>query len=236
MSRHLIVLLCLLEFIAASAGFAQSKEEMAGMSKSSIRAGTAYIGLLRDASDAFMRRDFPASEKKLDEADQIKPGLYDSICLRASIFAEERDFEKAQALYEQALKIQPNSFLPKFNLAEMLLMQKKFAEAQASFEQLNVPGRQKELVDFKIVLTALGMGDDAKAREVLDHMKFPGDTAAYYFAGAGWEFAHGNKGKANELIQSADSIFGQARNYSFYDSLADMGWVQARRAVPVEAK
>jgi hypothetical protein len=112
----------------------------------------------------------------------------------------------------------------------MLLMQKKYAEAQSAFEQLAAPARSRELVDFKIVLALLGQGKDAKARQVLDHMKFPGDTASYYFANAAWEFAHGNKGKAREWIQSGDAIFGQQQNYGFYDSLSDMGWVPARQS------
>jgi len=206
------------------------------MSKSSIRAGTAYIELIRDASDAFVRRDFPTAEKKLDEADKIKPDLFDSICLRASIFAEKKDFAKAEQYYEKALAIQPNSFLPKFNLAELLLMQKKFAEAQAAFELLMVSGLPKELVDFKILLAVLGQGNDAKARELLNHIKFPGDTAAYYFANASWEFAHGNKDKAKELIQAGDAIFGQSRNYPFHDSMADMGWEPARQGATTGAQ
>jgi len=229
MIRALLLAFCLLQFVGLSAGMAQGQTGM--LSKSSIKAGTVYMGLIRDAADAFIKRDFPTAEKKLDEADKIKPDLFDSICLRASIYAELREFPKAQLYYEKALTIQPNSFLPKFNLAEMLLMQKKFEEAQTAFEQLAVPpGRARELVDFKIVLAALGKGNDARAREVLDHMKFPSDSGAYYYANAAWEFAHGKKDKANDWIQSGDSIFGHARNYSFYDSLADMGWVTARQS------
>ena len=212
-----------------STGFAQGKSS--GLSKSSIKAGPAYVNLIRDAADAFTRRDFRTAVNKLDEADKIKPDLFDAICLRASVYAEEKDFSKAQQYYEKALTIQPNSFVPKFNLAEMLLMQKKFAEAQAGFEQLAAPALQKELVDFKIILALLGQKNDAKAREILDHMKFPGGTAAYYFANASWEFAHGNKPKANEWIDSGDAIFGKPRNSIFYDSLADMGWVPARPTV-----
>ncbi|MEI8340590.1 MAG: tetratricopeptide repeat protein [Verrucomicrobiota bacterium] len=229
MIRTLLSAFCLFVFLGSSAGFAQDQSS-AGMSKAAIKAGPAYMSLIRDASEAFIKRDFPAAEKKLDEADQIKPGLFDAICLRASIYAEEREFAKAQENYEKALAIQPNSFLPKFNLAEVLLMQKKFAEAQSAFEQLAAPPRARELVDFKIVLAALGQGNDAKAREVLDHMKFPGDSAAYYYSNAAWEFSHGNKSKAKDWIESGNAIFGQAKNYVFYDSLSDMGWVPARQS------
>ena len=228
MTRSILLAVCLLGLTGLHSGLAQGGS--AGMSKSSIKAGPAYMSLLRDASDAFIQRDFPAAERKLDEADKIQPNLFDSICLRASIFAEQREFEKAQRYYEWALTIQPNSFLPKFNLAEVLLMQKKFVEAGAAFEQLAAPATQKELIDFKIVVAYLGQKNDAKARGVLDHMKFPGSTAAYYFANAAWEFAHGNKDKAKEWMESGNAIFGIARNYVFVDSLADMGWVPARRS------
>lgn len=229
MPRLHFLIFCFLALIGLNTGLAQGGAS--GLSKSSIKAGPAYIALIRDADEAFIRRDFQTAWKKLDEADKIKPDLFDSTCLRASILAEKREFAKAQLYYEKALTIQPNSFLPKFNQAEMLLMQKKYAEAQTAFGQLVAPPQDKELVDFKIVVCFLGLGNDAKARAVLDQMKFPGGTAAYYFANAAWEFAHGNKDKAKQWMNSGDSIFGESKNYMFHDSLADMGWMPAREGV-----
>jgi len=81
-------------------------------------------------------------------------------------------------------------------------------------------------VEFKVILTYVLEGDDARARAGLDAMKFPGDTAAYYFANAAWEFAHKEPDKGNNWVDRAIAIFGTERCAPFYDSLADFGWVE----------
>lgn len=228
-SRFCLIPFCFLVFAIALSVNAQNSAT-AGFAKSTIKAGPVYMDLIRDAIEAFQKKDFAVAAAKLDEADKIQPGLFDSIRIRASIFAEKRDFPRAQELYEKALELQPNSVWPHFNLAEILLMQKKFTEAQDAFEKLMVPDQFKEEVDFKIIICYLGEVNDAKAKELIGKMKFPSDTGSFYFANAAWEFAHGNKAKGNEWIHSADSIFSPARNYMYYDTLADMGWVPARPA------
>ena len=237
MMRTTLLSLCVFVFTAMPKLHAQQDSSSEGMSKAAVKAGPEYMGLIREASvDFVVRRNFDAAEAKLDEADKIKPGLFDSIKMRGAIYAERRDFVRAKEMLEKALTIQPNALLPKFNLAEVLLMQKKFAEAREGFEAIVGQGRVTEVVQFKIIITYLGEGNDAKSRELIDHIKFPGDTAAYYYANAGWEFAHGNAKKANEFLDTANSIFGPSRNFVFYDTLADMGWVSPRHPIQSPAK
>lgn len=225
--RFCLIPFCLLVFASAFPADAQDSSAT-GFAKSTIKAGQVYTSLLREAVEAYNKKDFSVATAKLDEADKIKPDLFDSVRIRASILAEKKDFARARELYEKALQIQPNSFWPKFNLSEILLTQKKYAEARAGFENLMVADQFKEMVDFKIIITYLGEGNAAKAKELIGKMKFPSDSGAYYFANAAWEFTSGNKEKGNEWIHSANSIFGPSRNYPFYDTLADMGWVPAR--------
>jgi Tfp pilus assembly protein PilF len=208
---------------------ARGQDPGAGMSRGAIKAGPIYMGLIQDAAECFRRRDFGAAEARLDEADKIKPGLPDSFNLRGSILVEKREFDQARQMFEQAIKLQPNNPLPKFNAAEILLMQKKFPEARMEFRKLEVEGVMKELVDFKIMVSYLGEGRDDRARETLERIKFPGDTGAYYFAHAAWEFAHGSPAKGKEWLQSADIIFKSGKTYVFYDTLSDMGWIEPRK-------
>lgn len=206
------------------------------MTRSAVKAGPEYMKAIQAASVSYAKRDFPAALKALDEADKIKPDLPESLNLRGAIYAEQHDFDRARDTFEKALKAQPTAFLPKFNLAEILLMQKKPAEARAAFQDFRVTGANRELVQFKIVLTYLMEHNDAGAQAALREMKFPGDTAAYYFANAAWEFSQGHADKGKDWVKNGIGIFGYDRCYPLYDSLADFGWVEKRTPPPVEPR
>lgn len=193
-----------------------------------MKAGPQYLRALRGASESYAARDFPAALRQLDEADAIKPGLPESLNLRGAVYTEQHQFDLARETFAKAIKVQPTAFWPKFNLAEISLMQKKTGEAREAFQKLRATGANGELVQFKIILTHLLDQDDASAQKALKQMKFPGDSAAYYFANAAWEFAHDNPGKGKDWMKSGIGIFGLSRCYSYYDSLADAGWVEKR--------
>ncbi len=209
--------------IAVSSGFAAEQ-----LSRTAIKAGPEYLKHLHDAAENYRQRDFEAAIGQLDAADKIKPNLPESLNMRGAIYTEKHDFEKAREVFQQALKLQPDAFWPKFNLAEILLMQKKAAEARAAFEKLPASGVNRELIEFKIILAYLLEGDDANAQAKLDKLKFPSDSAAYYFCHAAWEFAHHNEKEAKGWAQSGIDVFGPQRCIVFYDSLADMGWLPPR--------
>jgi len=198
------------------------------LSPSSIKAGREYVNLLREAGILLARRDFPAVLSKLDAADNIKANLPDSLNIRGAVYLEMKEYAKANQFFEQALKIQPGAFWPKFNLAEINLLQKKSPEARAGFEAIRISGGYSELINFKIVETYLVEGSFEVAGEHVAKMKFPGDSAAYYFAHAAFELAQGKKEKGMEWVKSGEGVFGKARTSFFYDSLADLGWVESR--------
>jgi len=202
-----------------------------GISRSALNAGPEYVKSIRAAATSFASRDFEAALRHLTDADKIKPGLPDADDVRAAVYAEQHRFDLARELLGKVLKSHPDYFWPKFNLAEILLMEKKPAEARAAFKKLpKLSGEVGEVIEFKIMLTYLLEGNDANAKEVLDHIKFPGDSAAYYFAHAAWDFAHNDPGKARGWMNSGLRIFGMTRCYSLYDTLVDMGWVEPRGA------
>jgi hypothetical protein len=61
-------------------------------------------------------------------------------------------------------------------------------------------------------------------------MKFPSDTAAYYFAQASWAFARKDQKEGNYFTRTGLKVFGIERCVSFYDALAGVGWVPMRNA------
>jgi hypothetical protein len=55
---------------------------------------------------------------------------------------------------------------------------------------------------------------------------FPGDTPAYYYANAAWEFAHESPEEAKKWLGRADWTFGPEKSALFADSLYEIGWMK----------
>jgi tetratricopeptide (TPR) repeat protein len=193
-------------------------------------AGQPYLRALAAAAAAFAQRDFPAALDKLDVADQIQPDIPDTWNMRGAIYAEQHAYEKAGDAFEKAGKLNPGDFWPPYNLAQLLLMEKKYGEAAAAFQKLTVYGGHEELVEFKIVFADLLAGKPEEAKPVLDAMKFPSDTAAYYFAHAAWGFANKDQKDGNYWTRTGLKVFGLQECMSFYDAMAGAGWVPMRGA------
>jgi tetratricopeptide (TPR) repeat protein len=150
--------------------------------------------------------------------------------MRGAIYAEEHAFEKAEDAFEKEESLLPADFWPKYNIAELLLMQKKFAPAADAFRKLQVYREHEELVQFKAVFCSLVAGNADDAKPVLDGMKFPSDTPAYYFAQSAWAFAHKDQNQGFYWSRTGLKVFGLSRCVSFYDALAQVGWLPMRAA------
>ena len=101
------------------------------------------------------------------------------------------------------------------------------AAAQA-FEKLEVYAGHEELVQFKIVVAYLLAGNLDAAKPVLDAMKFPGDTPAYYFAHSAWAYANKDKKGTFYWSNAGLEIFHLIKCLPFYDALASIGWLPMR--------
>ena len=199
-------------------------------SQAAQNAGMPYLRALAEAGAAYSSGSFDRALNKLDIADQIQPDVPDTWTMRGAIYAEQQAFDKAEDAFEKAATLNPGDFWAPYNLAELLLMQKKYGAAAAAFQKLTVYGGHDELVQFKIVFADVldGKADDAKP--VLDAMKFPSDTPAYYFAHAAWGFAHKDAREGNYWSATGLKVFGLERCISYYDALVGVGWLSVRNA------
>ena len=201
-----------------------------GPSEAALKAGEPYLRALQAAGIAYGNREFAKALDKLDVADQIQPDIPDTWMMRGAIYAEQHAFEKAGDAFEKANKLNPGDFWPPYNLAELLLLQKKYAEAAASFRGLTVYQGHEELLQFKIIFADLLAGKPDDAKPVLDAMKEPSDTPAYYFAHAAWGLAHKDEKEGNYWARAGLKVFGLPRCMPFYDALAGVGWLPMREA------
>jgi len=200
----------------------------AGPSKAALDAGDSYLHALQAAAQAFMSKDYSKALDKLDMADQIQPNIPDTWRMRGAIYAQERAYEKAEDAFEKESKLNPGDFWGPYNLAELLLLQKKYAEAAVAFQRLQIYRGHEELVQFKVVLAKCLDGKPQEAKPMLDSMKFPGDTPAYYFAHAAWAFATKDVKEGYYWCESGVRIFGQDQCLSYYDAMVGPKWMPMR--------
>jgi tetratricopeptide (TPR) repeat protein len=214
--------------VAVAAPFSLHAAQESGISQAAMDAGDAYLRALQAASAAYVQRDFATALDKLDVADQIHPDIPDTWNMRGAIYAEQHAFEKAGDAFDKAAQLNPGDFWPPYNLAELLLMQKKYGPAADAFEKLEIYGGHQELVQFKIVFANLLQGKPDAAKPVLDAMKFPSDTPAYYYAQAAWSYYNKDQKSVSYWSNEGLKIFGLGPCLSFYDSLAQVGWLPMR--------
>jgi len=195
-----------------------------------MKAGPAYMRALESAASAYATRHFSVALEKLDMADQIQADVPDTWNMRGAIYAEQHAYEKAADAFEKANKLNPGDFWAPYNVAQLLLMEKKYAEAVAAFDKLSVYRGHEELVEFKLVFANVLQGKMDEAKRVLDTMKFPSDTPAYYFANAAWYYGKKDEKQGKYWTRAGLKVFGIERAVSFYDALAGVGLVPMRNA------
>ena len=186
----------------------------------------AYIQAVNEVFRAFRTRDWPRTLEALDRADKIYPPTPMTLNTRGAIFIEQRNFEEGARLCEEALKLDPKFYAARFNLAEIPLVQGRYADSRKMFEKFLRDNPKDELARFRIFLTLLLEKNYDDARRSIDQIPFPGDTPAYYYANAGWEFAHESPDEAKKWLGRAEWTFGPDKCAMFADSFYEIGWMQ----------
>ncbi|MDP9003848.1 MAG: tetratricopeptide repeat protein, partial [Verrucomicrobiota bacterium] len=145
---------------------------------------------LDQAEQAFQQRDLTAARKLVDEADAANPNQAATINLRGEILLAQKDFDGAENAFKQAIKADSNFHEAQFNLAQIPFKKKDYGKARDRFEALfsatPAPGGDKnqasQIIKFKIFLTLLLEGKDARAQKMMEQFQFTGDTPALYYA------------------------------------------------------
>ncbi|MDQ2659347.1 MAG: tetratricopeptide repeat protein, partial [Verrucomicrobiota bacterium] len=185
-----------------------------------------------EAELALQQRDFTAARKLVDEADAADPNQAAVMNLRGEVFLEQKDYGQAEKEFQKAQKLDPNFRDAQYNLAQIPFKKGEYDKARERFEALfsTTSGTDKDraaqLIKFKVYLTYLLEGKDARAQKMMEQFQFTGDTPALYYAQAAWEFKHDNASKANDWVNSARKIYPLSLNGVFADAFFDLGWLQ----------
>jgi len=219
-----LLTLSLVACVTGIATGATSGDEPPEVGSSALR--PEYPALSAD----FQARRYDAVLEKLDRIERRAPPDVELLNFRGAVFAEQQRFEEAREQFKKALAIDAKAFWPRYNLAEVDFMERRYDLARSGFWRMLADFPQNDLVQFKVILCDLMRDDFPRARAGLQQMKFPCDSAAYYFAHAAWEVAHGNSEGAHRWISEAGSVFGDRVSPVLVESLSQLGWMPDVRA------
>ena len=196
----------------------------------------AYIKAVTEVIRAFKTRNWPLTLELLDKADKIHPPSPVTLNTRGAISIEEKKFEEGARLCQEALKLDPKFYPARFNLAEIEFVQGHYPEARKMFEKFVRENPKDELARFRVFLIFLLEKNYDDARRAIDQIPFPGDTPAYYYANASWDFAHDRSAEAHKWLGRADWTFGPEKSATFADSLYEIGWIKRPGPKSAEVK
>ncbi len=141
--------------------------------------------------------------------------------LRGAAYTKKKDYAEAKRCFEKTLQLVPGMFAAQFNLGEIEFLQGNYQKALDTFKVMLDNDPRNELLQFKVFLCYLQMGDVDAAKKALNKVKFPGDTPAYYYAQAAWEYKQGDKGKVSDYLSGARYIFA-GKTELFDETFADL--------------
>lgn len=186
------------------------------------RAQQDVSALTQQAMTVFEEDKYDEALKLLIEADEKAPNEPFVLNFIGAVYSKKKDYAKADEYFKKALELQPDNFPARFNVGEIMFLQKKFTEAADYFEVMGTDYPKNELVRFKIFLCQLMLDKTDEAKRMLDKMKFPGETPAWYYSQAAWELKKKNGWKANDHRKAAELMFGKQTEL-YEESLKDSG-------------
>ena len=171
----------------------------------------------------FNQERYDAAQAKLQELSKSMPDDPTVLNLQGSVCSKKKNYTEAEAYYRKALDQESDFFPAAFNLGELLFLQEKYPESRDYFQKLRLRDRTNELLQFKVALCDIKSSDEDRARKSMNSIAFPGDSPAWYYARAAWEYHHGNPKKGREYVHVAQSLFG-TKSELFDKTFADLGY------------
>jgi tetratricopeptide (TPR) repeat protein len=203
--KQLPIVVCLV--LLVQIGFADQRTFSAGLER---------------ATAAFNQGKFAEAEKQVDAAEKAEPNRPEIPNLRGAIFTKQKRFGEASQQFNQALALDPKFYPAKFNLAEVNLLQGKYPDAAREYQELKQVDPDSELLDFKLAICALLSGEDGRAVTMVDLMKFPGKTPAYYYARAAIAMKRGQKEEAQKYLENVKKYYSDEQCAYFAQSLKEV--------------
>lgn len=178
--------------------------------------------MIQSSLKDFDEKKYDDALAKLTEANKKYPEDPFIMNLLGAAYVKKKDYDTALKYFQATLAKQPDFFPALFNVGEVDFLRRSYATALDHFKKMLEKNPGNELLQFKIVLCELELGNTEAAVKALNAMKYPGDTPAWYYAQAAVEYKKGNRDKAREYVSGARYIFGP-RTLLFEETFEDLG-------------
>ncbi len=169
-----------------------------------MRSENALEAILKD----FENEDYDEALAKLDAINSHRPNDPLVLNLIGSVYTKKGDYVTARSVFDKSLEVEPGFFPSLYNIGELHFLQKNYSEARDHFQAMRSDDSRHELLQFKVALCDMLLGEDERAKKIMQAIKYPGDSPAWYYAHAAWENKRGNTSKAREYVRGAKYIFG----------------------------
>ena len=160
---------------------------------------------------------------RLEQLRDRHPGDPLVLNLMGSVYTKKQNYQKAEKAFRQALDLEPGFFPAAFNLGELLFLQERYELARQYYETMRATDHRHELLQFKVALCDILAGQTDRATKLINTIKYPGDSPAWYYAHAALEHQQGNTAKAREYIRGAKFVYGPEKTALFDETFQIIG-------------
>jgi predicted Zn-dependent protease len=171
----------------------------------------------------YVAERYDAALERLEALRDRHPGDPLILNLMGSVYIKKLNYQKAERSFRQALDLEPGFFPAAYNLGELLFLQEKYALAREYYQTMRATDHRHELLQFKVALCDILAGETERAKKVMNAIKYPGDSPAWYYAHAALEHKQGNTAKAREYIRGAKFVYGPEKTALFDETFETIG-------------
>lgn len=211
-----------------------AKEAQLRFSSKDAATKEKFAELMQTVRERMAQKRTQEALEALNEAEVIWPEYPELLNLKGASLVNLRDFDRAAEYFTKAMEMYPAFWQSKFNLAEMYFVRGNFKRSLELYnglledfkrEDVQLDSVTRRIVDFKIILNHIKLGQAKTADELIANYDLFDDTPIYYYSKAAVHFQAKEEAKAQEWIMKARSVYAPQVNNIFEDSLIELDWM-----------
>lgn len=198
-------------------------------------ARTQFYKQLGEATRMFRDKRIFESLDHLNQAQAIFPDSPEVQNLYGSCYVEIRDFDKALAKFTRAAELANGDASIEFNVGEVYFCTKEWQKCLDTLKdvltKLQVDNKNlalARLVEFKIMLCQLKLGQEAEAAKLATKYDEMDDSPIYYYSNAAMDYFKGDNMKAEMWLARGNKVHDDPGvTAPWQDTLVEYGYIKS---------